>query len=58
MGTDGKVGEGLARCPEKHVCMFLKVSAGHSGTGLLQPYLTTEEIGENKINPLIWKGRC
>jgi len=37
--------------------MFLKVNAGHSDTGLVQQYVTTEEIGDNKINPLIWKGR-
>lgn len=31
-GTDGKGGKGLARCPEKQLCLFLKVHAGHSGT--------------------------
>lgn len=33
--TDAKWSEGLARCPEKHMCMFPRVCAGRSGTGLL-----------------------
>lgn len=34
-GIDGKGGKGLTRYPEKQLCLFLKVHAGPSGTGLL-----------------------